>query len=113
MKSVRLRHKAQGLICRAYHPGARKDIPAETDTIAFLDIAPLLFESLIIHLCHVDFAAQPVAIGKLQACLACGLVAERIERVEVIENWRQKGDGCFCPKKGGRGVDGAEELGVV
>lgn len=104
----------QGPTCRAYHPGARKDIPAETDAIALLDIAPLLLESLIIHLCHVDLAAQPVAIGRLQGCLARGLVCETdADRVVEFINLASKGGWMLLPQESWPGVDGAEELGVV
>lgn len=32
-----------------YHAGAGKSVPTESDTIAILDIAPLILERLVIH----------------------------------------------------------------
>lgn len=35
-----------------YHARAGKRVPAESDAIAILDIAPLVLESLVVHGCE-------------------------------------------------------------
>lgn len=55
---------------RSFHARAGEDVPAEADAIAVLYLAPLLFQSLVIH---------PVAVSKGTRCdasIICGLACE-------------------------------------
>lgn len=108
---VKSRHQRYGSGSRAYHPGTRKNVPAETDTIALLNVAPLLLESLVIHLCHVDFAS-PTCRDRQSARLSQSWPVCSTDR-EIFMCSASRKELMLLPRNWWPEVDGAEELGVV
>ena len=43
-------YKSCGLTIASYHARARKDVPAEPDTVTVLYLTPLIFQRLIVHI---------------------------------------------------------------
>lgn len=74
VKSVSSVAKHARLARETNHSGAREDIPAETDTIALLDVAPLLLECLIVHGGHDDVASMALRLARWYPSTVCGFV---------------------------------------